>query len=149
MTDTTTALEQSAPTTPALDQLVARLDGTAPGLRVETGAGFTGPYAYDASNYRVPPRAVVFPRSADDVVAVLRACRETGIPVTARGGGTSMAGNAIGPGVVLDFSRHMNRILDIDPIARTARVEAGVVLDALRSATALQPVRRAHRAGPG
>jgi FAD/FMN-containing dehydrogenase/Fe-S oxidoreductase len=138
MTDTTTALEQSAPTTPALDQLVARLDGTAPGLRVETGAGFTGPYAYDASNYRVPPRAVVFPRSADDVVAVLRACRETGIPVTARGGGTSMAGNAVGPGVVLDFSRHMNRILDIDPIARTARVEAGVVLDALRSATALQ-----------
>ncbi|PIM68798.1 FAD-binding oxidoreductase [Streptomyces sp. JV178] len=138
MTDTTTALEQSAPTTPALDQLVARLNGTAPGLRVETGAGSTGPYAYDASNYRVPPRAVVFPRSADDVVAVLRACRETGIPVTARGGGTSMAGNAIGPGVVLDFSRHMNRILDIDPIARTARVEAGVVLDALRSATALQ-----------
>ncbi|SPF06432.1 FAD-binding and (Fe-S)-binding domain-containing protein [Streptomyces sp. MA5143a] len=138
MTDTTTALEQSAPTTPALDQLVARLNGTAPGLRVETGAGTTGPYAYDASNYRVPPRAVVFPRSADDVVAVLRACRETGIPVTARGGGTSMAGNAVGPGVVLDFSRHMNRILDIDPIARTARVEAGVVLDALRSATALQ-----------
>ncbi|MEV4862827.1 FAD-binding and (Fe-S)-binding domain-containing protein [Streptomyces ossamyceticus] len=138
MTDTTTAPEQSAPTTPALDQLVARLDGLAPGLRVETGAGSTGPYAYDASNYRVPPRAVVFPRSADDVVAVLRACRETGIPVTARGGGTSMAGNAVGPGVVLDFSRHMNRILDIDPIARTARVEAGVVLDALRSATALQ-----------
>ncbi|MCL6738255.1 FAD-binding and (Fe-S)-binding domain-containing protein [Streptomyces neyagawaensis] len=138
MTDTTTALEQSARTTPALDRLVALLTGTAPGLRVETGPGFTGPYAYDASNYRVPPRAVVFPRGADDVVAVLRACRETGIPVTARGGGTSMAGNAVGPGVVLDFSRHMNRILDIDPIARTARVEAGVVLDALRSATALQ-----------
>ncbi|MEU6806756.1 FAD-binding and (Fe-S)-binding domain-containing protein [Streptomyces neyagawaensis] len=138
MTDTTTAPEQSARTTPALDRLVALLTGTAPGLRVETGRGFTGPYAYDASNYRVPPRAVVFPRGADDVVVVLRACRETGIPVTARGGGTSMAGNAVGPGVVLDFSRHMNRILDIDPIARTARVEAGVVLDALRSATALQ-----------
>ncbi|OAH12265.1 FAD-binding and (Fe-S)-binding domain-containing protein [Streptomyces jeddahensis] len=127
MTDTTTALEP----------LVARLAETAVGLRVETGPGATGLYAYDASNYRVPPRAVVFPRSADDVVAVLRACRETGVPVTARGGGTSMAGNAVGPGLVLDFSRYMNRILDIDPSARTARVEAGVVLDTLRSATAL------------
>ncbi|MFD5126391.1 FAD-binding and (Fe-S)-binding domain-containing protein [Streptomyces olindensis] len=127
MTDTTTALEP----------LVARLAETAPGLRVETGPRSTGLYAYDASNYRVPPRAVVFPRSADDVVAVLRACREAHVPVTARGGGTSMAGNAVGPGVVLDFSRYMDRILDIDPEARTARVEAGVVLDALRSATAL------------
>ncbi|MFG3720861.1 FAD-binding and (Fe-S)-binding domain-containing protein [Streptomyces massasporeus] len=117
--------------------LVARVAEFAPGLRVETGPGVTGPYAYDASNYRVPPRAVVFPRSAEDVVAVVRACREAGVPVTARGGGTSMAGNAVGAGVVLDFSRYMNRILDIDPEARTARVEAGVVLDALRSATAL------------
>ncbi|MEU1000037.1 FAD-binding and (Fe-S)-binding domain-containing protein [Streptomyces tibetensis] len=117
--------------------LTARIAELAPGLRVETGPGATGPYAYDASNYRVPPRAVVFPRTAEDVVAVVRACRETGVPVTARGGGTSMAGNAVGPGVVLDFSRYMNRILDIDPVARTARVEAGVVLDALRGATAL------------
>ncbi|GAA2276250.1 FAD-binding and (Fe-S)-binding domain-containing protein [Streptomyces hawaiiensis] len=124
-------------TTTALEPLAARLAETAPGLRVETGPGSTGLYAYDASNYRVPPRAVVFPRSADDVVAVLRACRETHVPVTARGGGTSMAGNAIGPGVVLDFSRYLNRIPDIDPVARTARVEAGVILDALRSATAL------------
>jgi FAD/FMN-containing dehydrogenase/Fe-S oxidoreductase len=120
-----------------LARWVAELARTAPGLRVETGPGPTGPYAYDASNYRVPPRAVVFPRSSDDVVAVLRACREAGVPVTARGGGTSMAGNAIGPGAVLDFSRYMNRILDIDPAAGTARVEAGVVLDALQSATAL------------
>ncbi|KOV97728.1 FAD-linked oxidase [Streptomyces sp. NRRL B-1140] len=117
--------------------LTARIAEFAPGLRVETGPGATGPYAYDASNYRVPPGAVVFPRTADDVVAVLRACREAGVPVTARGGGTSMAGNAVGPGVVLDFSRYMNRILDIDVEARTARVEAGAVLDALRSATAL------------
>ncbi|MGW6543443.1 FAD-binding and (Fe-S)-binding domain-containing protein [Streptomyces massasporeus] len=116
--------------------LPARIAELAPGLRVETGPGATGPYAYDASNYRVPPRAVAFPRTAEDVAGVVRACREAGVPVTARGGGTSMAGNAVGPGVVLDFSRHMNRILDIDPVARTARVEAGVVLDALRSATA-------------
>ncbi|MEW2396153.1 FAD-binding and (Fe-S)-binding domain-containing protein [Streptomyces sp. NPDC046862] len=123
-------------TTASPERLVARLARAAPGLRVETGPGATGSYAYDASNYRVPPRAVVFPRGADDVVAVVRACRETGVPVTARGGGTSMAGNAVGPGVVLDFSRYMNRILDIDPEAGTARVEAGVVLDALRDATA-------------
>ncbi|MFF6785797.1 FAD-linked oxidase C-terminal domain-containing protein [Streptomyces sp. NPDC012510] len=121
----------------AVATLVVRLAGLAPGLRVETGPGATGPYAYDASNYRVLPRAVAFPRTADDVVAVLRACREAGVPVTARGGGTSMAGNAVGSGVVLDFSRYMNRILDIDVEARTARVEAGAVLDALRGATAL------------
>ncbi|MGN9763407.1 FAD-binding and (Fe-S)-binding domain-containing protein [Streptomyces sp. SD31] len=118
-------------------RLAARLAETAPGLRVESGPGTLGQYAYDASNYRVPPQAVAFPRSTDDVVAVLRACKETGVAVTARGGGTSMAGNAVGPGVVLDFSRYMNRILDIDPAVGTARVEAGVVLDALQSATAL------------
>ncbi|QJT00055.1 FAD-binding oxidoreductase [Streptomyces asoensis] len=118
-------------------RLTARLAETAPGLRVESGPGALGQYAYDASNYRVPPQAVAFPRSTGDVVAVLRACKETGVPVTARGGGTSMAGNAVGPGVVLDFSRYMNRILDIDEVAGTARVQAGVVLDALRGATAL------------
>ena len=77
----------------ALEPLVERLAETAPGLRVETGPGSTGLYAYDASNYRVPPRAVVFPRSADDVVAVLRACREDGVRVTAVGGGASTAGD--------------------------------------------------------
>ncbi|MFD7436222.1 FAD-binding and (Fe-S)-binding domain-containing protein [Streptomyces sp. NPDC059861] len=121
-------------TTAPGDRLAARLAESAPGLLVTTGPGATGPYAYDASNYRVPPTAVAFPRSADDVRAVLRACREAGVPVTARGGGTSMAGNAVGPGVVLDLSRYMHRILDIDPVARTARVEAGAVLDTLRHA---------------
>jgi FAD/FMN-containing dehydrogenase/Fe-S oxidoreductase len=116
-----------------LRRLLAR---TAPGMRVETRSGGIAPYAYDASNYRVPPRAVAFPRSADDVSAVLRACREHGVPVTARGGGTSMAGNAVGPGIVLDFTRGMNRILGVDPQARTARVEPGVVLDDLRDAVA-------------
>jgi FAD/FMN-containing dehydrogenase len=75
--------------------------------RTETGPDVTSPYAYDASNYRVPPQAVAFPRTADDVVAVVRACPHVGLPVIARGGGTSMAGNAVGPGVVLDFSRYM------------------------------------------
>ena len=76
-----------------LEQLLGE---TAPGMRLETGAGGTAAYSYDASNYRVPPAAVVFPRSVDDVVAVVTACGDTGIPLVSRGGGTSMAGNAVG-----------------------------------------------------
>ncbi|NUT49241.1 MAG: FAD-binding oxidoreductase, partial [Saccharothrix sp.] len=118
------------------DPLVRLLAETAPGLRVESEAGGTAPFAYDASNYRVAPRAVAFPRSPEEVSAALRACQELGVPVTARGGGTSMAGNAVGPGLVLDFSRGMNRILGVDAENRTARVEPGVVLDDLRDAVA-------------
>lgn len=117
-------------------QLLRRLARTAPGLPVEAGAGRLAQYSYDASNYRVPPLAVAFPRSVDDVRALLTTCRELGVPVTARGGGTSMAGNAVGAGVVIDFSRYLNRIISIDPVARTAVVEPGVVLDDLRAAAA-------------
>jgi FAD/FMN-containing dehydrogenase/Fe-S oxidoreductase len=91
-------------------------------------------YSSDASNYRVVPQAVVFPRSADDVLAVAAVCRELSVPLTARGGGTSIAGNAVGPGVVLDLSRHLNQVLSIDPDARTAVVQPGVVLDTLQQA---------------
>jgi len=93
-------------------------------------------YATDASNYRVSPRAVVLPRCDDDVSAVMAICREQGVPLTARGAGTSIAGNAIGPGVILDFSRHLDAVLDLDPSARLARVQPGVVLDALQAAAA-------------
>ena len=84
-------------------------------------------YSSDASLYRVVPRAVVRPHDADEVAATLQVCRELGVPLTARGAGTSIAGNAVGAGVVLDFSRHMNRVLELDPEARTARVQAGTV----------------------
>ncbi|QIX28858.1 FAD-binding oxidoreductase [Nocardioides sp. JQ2195] len=84
-------------------------------------------YSSDASLYRVVPRAVVRPRDTDELPAVLEAARETGTPVTMRGAGTSIAGNAVGPGLVVDTSKHLNRILAIDPEARTARVEPGVV----------------------
>lgn len=84
-------------------------------------------YSSDASLYRVPPQAVVRPRSVDEVATVLDLCRREGVPLTSRGTGTSLAGNAVGPGVVLDFSRHLNRVLSIDPDARTARVQPGVV----------------------
>lgn len=88
----------------------------------------------DASNYRRVPAGVVAPRDADDVAAVLAACREHGVPVLARGAGTSIAGQATGVGVVLDFTRHMNRIEAIDPQSRTALVQPGVILDDLRGA---------------
>ena len=93
-------------------------------------------YSTDASNYRVVPQVVVFPRDTDDVLAALAVARETGTPLTSRGGGTSVAGNAVGTGIVLDFSRHVNRILEIDPEARTARIEPGVVMSSLQRAAA-------------
>ncbi|CAL9537909.1 putative protein [Streptomyces sp. enrichment culture] len=90
----------------------------------------------DASNYRRVPLGVVAPRDADDVAAVLEVCRERGVPVVARGGGTSIAGQATGTGVVLDFTRHMNRLLSLDAGARTAVVQPGLVLDRLQEAAA-------------
>ncbi len=98
-------------------------------------------YSSDASNYRVVPQVVVFPRHVDDVLAVHATCRELGVPLTSRGAGTSVAGNAIGPGVVLDFSRHLNGVLELDPGSRTAAVQPGVVLDALQSAAAPHGLR--------
>jgi len=100
---------------------------------VEAGPTARAVFSMDASNYRHVPRAVVFPRGADDLTAVLRVCRDHGVPITARGAGTSIAGQAVGEGVVLDHTRYMNRILDIDPESRTARVQPGVVLDHLRA----------------
>ncbi|GAD83090.1 FAD-binding oxidoreductase [Nocardia asteroides NBRC 15531] len=88
-------------------------------------------YASDASNYRVRPTLVVFPRRDDDVIATVLFAREHGLAVTARGAGTSVAGNAVGPGIVVDFSRHL-RGVQVDPVARTARVRPGVVLSELQ-----------------
>ncbi|MEU6685225.1 FAD-binding and (Fe-S)-binding domain-containing protein [Streptomyces sp. NPDC046832] len=95
----------------------------------------------DASNYRRVPAGVVAPRDADDVAAVLAVCRERGVPVVARGGGTSIAGQATGTGVVLDFTRHMNRLVALDPEARTAVVQPGLVLDRLQEAAAPHGLR--------
>nr|WP_225860507.1 FAD-binding and (Fe-S)-binding domain-containing protein [Streptomyces triticiradicis] len=95
----------------------------------------------DASNYRRVPLGVVAPRDADDVAAALAVCRAHGVPVVARGGGTSIAGQATGTGVVLDFTRHMNRILALDPETRTAVVQPGAVLDRLQEAAAPHGLR--------
>ncbi|MEV6398018.1 FAD-binding and (Fe-S)-binding domain-containing protein [Streptomyces sp. NPDC051907] len=88
----------------------------------------------DASNYRRVPVGVVAPRDAEDVAAALEVCRRHGTPVVPRGAGTSIAGQATGVGVVLDFTRHMNAVVDVDAQARTAVVQPGVVLDTLRDA---------------
>ncbi|MFC5180700.1 FAD-binding and (Fe-S)-binding domain-containing protein [Actinomadura harenae] len=93
-------------------------------------------YSSDASLYRRVPVAVAEPRSVEDLERVRRVAAEAGVPVTVRGGGTSVAGNAIGDGLVVDVSRHLNAIRAIDPEARTAVVEPGVVLDDLRAAAA-------------
>ncbi|MBW8792810.1 MAG: FAD-binding oxidoreductase [Streptomyces sp.] len=95
----------------------------------------------DASNYRRVPAGVVAPRDADDVAAVLELCRARGVPVVARGGGTSIAGQATGTGVVLDFTRHMNRLVGLDPVTRTAVVQPGLVLDRLQEAAAPHGLR--------
>ena len=93
-------------------------------------------YSSDASLYRVPPRVVVRPYDADEVAAVLAVCRTTSTPLTPRGAGTSIAGNAIGTGVVLDFAQHMRALLALDAESGTARVQPGVVHAALQSAAA-------------
>ncbi|QTD99227.1 FAD-binding and (Fe-S)-binding domain-containing protein [Streptomyces cyanogenus] len=95
----------------------------------------------DASNYRRVPLGVVAPRDADDVAAVLEVCRTRGVPVVARGGGTSIAGQATGTGVVLDFTRHMTGLLELDPDGRTAVVQPGLVLDRLQEAAAPHGLR--------
>ncbi|MFC5380960.1 FAD-binding and (Fe-S)-binding domain-containing protein [Aquipuribacter nitratireducens] len=114
------------------------------GARVDDSARVRAEYSTDASNYRVLPAAVVVARDVDDVLAAAEVCRATGTPLTLRGGGTSVAGNAVGPGVVVDTSRHLTRVLAVDPDARTATVEPGVVL------TSLQAAARPHglRFGP-
>jgi FAD/FMN-containing dehydrogenase/Fe-S oxidoreductase len=91
-------------------------------------------YATDGSNYRQVPIGVVLPRDLDDVVHTVAAAREFGAPVLSRGGGTSLAGQCCNVAVVMDFSRYMHRVLEIDPARRLARVEPGCVLDDLRHA---------------
>lgn len=108
---------------------------------IDTGTRRRAEYTTDASNYRVVPDAVVYPRDADEIAAVIDAARETGGSVTARGGGTSIAGNAVGPGVVLDLSRHLTRVESVDPDARTAVVQPGVVLADLQRRAAPHGLR--------
>jgi len=91
-------------------------------------------YATDGSNYRQVPIGVVLPRNIDDVIATVALCRQFGAPLLCRGGGTSLAGQCCNVAVILDFSKYMAGILEIDPVRRIARVQPGVILDHLRAA---------------
>ncbi len=119
-------------TGPAAD-LVARLDAALEGEAY--GDAFSrGRYATDASIYQIMPRAVVVPRTMADVEATLAIARAAGVPVLPRGGGTSQCGQTVNDAVVIDFTKHLNRILSVDTVNATAEVEPGLVLDHLNAA---------------
>jgi FAD/FMN-containing dehydrogenase/Fe-S oxidoreductase len=115
------------------ERLAADLSAAVKG-EVRFDAGSRALYAADASNYRQVPIGVVVPRDEQDVVEALRICRAHGAPILARGGGTSQNGQCVNVAVVIDASKYLNRVRSIDPAARTALVEPGVVCDALRRA---------------
>lgn len=110
-------------------------------MEILTDAATLALYTTDASNYRHVPLGVVLPETVDDVVAAVAAARERGAPVVARGGGTSVAGNSCGPGIVVDTSRHVHGVRWLDPDARLARVAPGTVLDDLQALAALHGLR--------
>jgi FAD/FMN-containing dehydrogenase/Fe-S oxidoreductase len=124
----------------AIDTLAARLRETVRGeVRFDHFSRVL--YSTDASIYQILPIGVVLPRDAEDVAATVRLCAEAGVPVLPRGGGTSLAGQAIGRAVVLDCTKYMNGILEIDPDRKVARVQPGVVQDELNAALAPHRLR--------
>jgi FAD/FMN-containing dehydrogenase/Fe-S oxidoreductase len=122
-------LDSASPRARQLREQVERL-----GIPGDFGPGARAQFGYDASHFRIAPQGVAYPRNTSDVIALVSICRQLAVPLIPRGGGTSMAGNAIGRGLVLDFSRHMDGVLGIDPNTRTAVVQPGVVLDDLQRA---------------
>jgi FAD/FMN-containing dehydrogenase/Fe-S oxidoreductase len=114
-------------------ELLAHLDPETAGC-IDTSALARALYSSDASLYRVVPQAVARPRHADELRAVVAAALAVGLPITSRGAGTSCAGNAVGPGLILDLGRHLTAIHHIDPEARTAEIDPGVVQARLQAA---------------
>src|SRR5580700_8879407 len=118
---------------PSATDLEARLRQTIRG-EVRFDQGTRALYATDASNYRQIPIGLVLPMDIADVEATLAACREFNAPVLARGAATSLAGQCCNTAVILDFSKYMRGVLALDPKARTALVEPGIILDRVREA---------------
>ncbi|MFM9901601.1 MAG: FAD-binding oxidoreductase, partial [Polaromonas sp.] len=114
-------------------QLAARLASETQGGVLFSPAD-KGRYATDASIYQVMPVGVLVPRSTGDVKTALDICRDLGVPIVPRGGGTSQCGQTVGAGLVIDHAKHVRNILNVDPEARTATVEPGIVLDHLNAA---------------
>src|SRR5690242_14895877 len=119
--------------------LIGQTNGLADALcrevrgEVRFDAGSRALYATDGSNYRQVPIGVVIPRDVDDVITAVSVSREYSAPILCRGGGTSLAGQCCNVALVLDFTRYMNNIVEIDSAQRIARVQPGVVLDHLRN----------------
>jgi FAD/FMN-containing dehydrogenase len=109
-------------------QLKKRIEG-----EVRFDDGSRALYATDGSNYRQVPIGVVVPKSIEDVIATVAECRRHCAPLLARGGGTSLAGQCCNVAVVLDFTKYLNKLIDLDPVGKTARVQPGIVLDWLRT----------------
>lgn len=120
---------------PNLSVLTAELQAALQG-EVSFSDGARALYTSDASNYRQIPIGVVIPKTIEDVVKAVEICRKYGVPILSRGAGTSLAGQCCNAAVVIDFSKHLNKILEIDPRKKTARVQPGVILDNLRRAAA-------------
>ena len=93
-------------------------------------------YSTDASHYQIPPLGVVLPRTVDDLTVTVQIAADLGVPITARGGGTSLSGQSIGPGIVIDCSKYLNAVGEVDVTGRRVRVQPGVVLDHLNRALA-------------
>jgi FAD/FMN-containing dehydrogenase/Fe-S oxidoreductase len=117
-------------TNPTSHRLAARLGAALEG-EVLFDRFARGRYATDASHYQIEPIGVVVPRTLDDVRAAIAIAREEGVPLLPRGGATSQSGQTVGRALVMDFSRHLNRLLSVDPDSRTCVVEPGIVLDEL------------------
>ena len=109
-----------------LDELERDVEG-----EIRFDPGTRALYATDGSNYRHVPIGVVIPRTVDDVVATVAACRRHDLPVLSRGGGTSLAGQCCNTAVVIDWSKHVHRVLELDPEAGFAVVQPGIVRDDL------------------
>ena len=101
---------------------------------VRFDAGSRALYAADASNYRQVPIGVVLPRDVDDVIATVAVSRQFGAPILSRGGGTSLAGQCCNTAIVMDMTKYLHQVIDIDPARKLARVQPGCVLDDLRNA---------------
>src|SRR5438552_11473929 len=100
---------------------------------VRFGDGDRALYSTDSSNYRQIPIGIVIPCDRTDVIATVAACRKFGAPITCRGGGTSLAGQCCNVAVIIDFTKHMNRVIEIDAEKKLARVEPGLILDELQN----------------
>lgn len=130
----------SSSTRPDLNKLLSlqRQLAQTTDAEIRFDAGSRAAYASEASNYRQVPIGVVLPRTVEDVVSIMRACHDAGVPVLTRGAGTSMCGQSVNVAVIIDTSRHLTRIEHLDGASRTAVVQPGVICDQLKSAAALK-----------